>query len=150
MRGWRERLRLKPTDVIPELEPFCSEFLSTFVDNEGTMKGTDLRWFLKLRSATSLPITAAGGIRTMREVKTLEKAGINAAVGMAIYTGKLAGRQNGPSAAPMHSRPSLSGLSARCMATDTSTAAPVAQLRPLVYSFLWCGIVNGGRFFASG
>ncbi len=27
IRGWRERLRLKPSDVIPELEPFCSEFL---------------------------------------------------------------------------------------------------------------------------
>lgn len=91
VRGWRERLSLKPTDVIPELEPFCSEFLSTFVDNEGTMKGTDVRWFRKLRSATSLPITAAGGIRSMREVHALEKAGMNAAVGMAIYTGKLAG-----------------------------------------------------------
>jgi len=93
VRGWRERLRLKPSDVILELEPFCSEFLSTFVDNEGTMKGTDLRWFRKLRAATSLPITAAGGIRSMREVKALEKAGMNAAVGMAIYTGKLAGEK---------------------------------------------------------
>jgi phosphoribosylformimino-5-aminoimidazole carboxamide ribotide isomerase len=95
VRGWRERLTLKPTDVIPELEPFCSEFLSTFVDNEGTMKGTDLRWFRRLRAATSLPITAAGGIRSMREVKALEKAGMNAAVGMAIYTGKLAGDKTG-------------------------------------------------------
>ncbi len=95
VRGWRERLKLKPSDVIPELEPFCSEFLSTFVDNEGTMKGTDLHWFLKLRSATSLPITAAGGIRSMREVHALEKAGINAAVGMAIYTGKLAADKTG-------------------------------------------------------
>lgn len=95
VRGWREHLRLKPSDVIPELEPFCSEFLSTFVDNEGTMKGTDLDWFRRLRAATSLPITAAGGIRSMREVKALEKAGMNAAVGMAIYTGKLGGDKTG-------------------------------------------------------
>lgn len=95
VRGWRERLRLQPSDVIPELEPFCSEFLSTFVDNEGTMKGTDLRWFRRLRAATSLPITAAGGIRSMREVNALEKAGMNAAVGMAIYTGKLSGDKTG-------------------------------------------------------
>jgi phosphoribosylformimino-5-aminoimidazole carboxamide ribotide isomerase len=95
VRGWRERLRLKPSDVIPDLEPFSSEFLSTFVDNEGTMKGTDLRWFRKLRAATSLPITAAGGIRSMREVKALEKDGMNSAVGMAIYTGKLAGGKTG-------------------------------------------------------
>lgn len=88
VRGWRERLKLSPGEVIPELEPFCSGFLSTFVDNEGTMKGTDLSWFRKLRSVTRLPVTAAGGVRSMREVNALEKAGMDAAVGMAIYTGK--------------------------------------------------------------
>jgi len=88
--GWRERLKLRPADVIPELEPYCSEFLSTFVDNEGTMKGTDLAWFRRLRRLTSLPITAAGGIRSQREVHALEKIGMHAAIGMAIYTGKLA------------------------------------------------------------
>jgi phosphoribosylformimino-5-aminoimidazole carboxamide ribotide isomerase len=95
VRGWRERLKLRPEEVIPALEPFCSGFLSTFVDNEGSMKGTDLSWFRKLRRVTSLPITAAGGIRSMREVRALEKAGMNAAVGMAIYTGKLAGDRTG-------------------------------------------------------
>jgi len=95
VRGWRERLKLRPEDVIPELEPFCSGFLATFVDNEGTMNGTDLSWFRKLRRVTRLPITAAGGIRTMREVRALEKIGMDAAVGMAIYTGKLAGDSTG-------------------------------------------------------
>lgn len=95
VRGWRERLKLRPGDVIPALEPFCSGFLSTFVDNEGTMKGTDLSWFRTLRRATKLPITAAGGIRTMREVCALEKAGMDAAVGMALYTGKLAADRTG-------------------------------------------------------
>jgi phosphoribosylformimino-5-aminoimidazole carboxamide ribotide isomerase len=95
VRGWRERLALRPSDVIPALEPFCSGFLSTFVDNEGTMKGTDLSWFRMLRSLTSLPITAAGGIRSMREVRALERAGMDAAVGMAIYTGKLAQDRTG-------------------------------------------------------
>jgi phosphoribosylformimino-5-aminoimidazole carboxamide ribotide isomerase len=96
VRGWRERLKLSPADVIPELEPYCSEFLSTFVDNEGTMKGTDLAWFRSLRRLTRLPITAAGGIRSMREVRALEKIGMHAAVGMAIYTGKLAADAGGP------------------------------------------------------
>ncbi|MGH9688807.1 MAG: HisA/HisF-related TIM barrel protein [Candidatus Acidiferrales bacterium] len=95
VRGWRERLKLRPEEVIPELEPFCSGFLSTFVDNEGSMKGTDLSWFRKLRRVTSLPITAAGGIRSMREVRALEKIGMDAAVGMAIYTGKLAADRTG-------------------------------------------------------
>jgi len=95
VRGWRERLTLRPSDVIPMLEPFCSGFLSTFVDNEGTMKGTNLSWFRMLQDLTPLPITAAGGIRSMREVRALQRAGLDAAVGMAIYTGKLAGDRTG-------------------------------------------------------
>ncbi|MGH7839096.1 MAG: HisA/HisF-related TIM barrel protein, partial [Candidatus Binataceae bacterium] len=44
VHGWKHRLRVRPEDVIPRLEPYCSEFLSIFVDNEGSMKGTDLDW----------------------------------------------------------------------------------------------------------
>ena len=95
VRGWREKLKLRPGDVIPELEPYCSEFFSTFVDNEGTMKGTDLAGFRRLRRVTRFPITAAGGIRSMREVRALEKLGMHAAVGMAIYTGRLASETTG-------------------------------------------------------
>ena len=95
VRGWRERLKLRPENVIPDLEAYCAGFLSTFVDNEGSMKGTDLAWFRHLRRVTRLPITAAGGICSMREVAALEKAGMDAAVGMAIYTGKLAADKTG-------------------------------------------------------
>jgi phosphoribosylformimino-5-aminoimidazole carboxamide ribotide isomerase len=89
VRGWKERLDLKPKEVIHRLEPYCSEFLATYVDNEGTLWGTNLRWFQELRTCTALPITAAGGIRSLREVKALEKLRMNAAVGMALYTGLL-------------------------------------------------------------
>jgi phosphoribosylformimino-5-aminoimidazole carboxamide ribotide isomerase len=95
VRGWRDRLKLRPEEVIPELEPYCSSFLSTLVDNEGAMKGTNLKWFRELQRATKLPITAAGGITTMREVNALERAGMHSAVGMAIYTGKLAADKTG-------------------------------------------------------
>jgi phosphoribosylformimino-5-aminoimidazole carboxamide ribotide isomerase len=91
VRGWRQRLKLRPEQVIPELEPYCSGFLCTFVDNEGTMKGTDLAWFRKLRRVTDKPITAAGGIRSLSEVRALEMLGMDAAVGMALYLGKLSG-----------------------------------------------------------
>jgi phosphoribosylformimino-5-aminoimidazole carboxamide ribotide isomerase len=89
VHGWRQRLKLRPADVIPQLEPYCSGFLCTFVDNEGTMKGTDLAWFRELRRLTRKPITAAGGIRSRKEVRALEKLGMHAAVGMALYLGKL-------------------------------------------------------------
>jgi phosphoribosylformimino-5-aminoimidazole carboxamide ribotide isomerase len=95
VRGWRERLKFRPAEVIPELEPYCSGFLSTLVDNEGAMQGTNLKWFRELQRMTKLPITAAGGITTMREVDALEKAGMHSAIGMAIYAGKLAANRTG-------------------------------------------------------
>ena len=89
VRGWRARLRLRPEDVMPELEPYCSEFLCTYVDAEGTMRGTNLAWFRKLRRATRLPITAAGGICSHREVRALARLGMKAAVGVALYLGRI-------------------------------------------------------------
>jgi phosphoribosylformimino-5-aminoimidazole carboxamide ribotide isomerase len=89
VRGWKERLHLEPRDVLAELEPYASGFLCTYVDTEGTMRGTNLEWFRSLRRATRLPITAAGGIRSRREVRALERMKMDAAVGMALYLGKI-------------------------------------------------------------
>lgn len=89
VRGWREKLRLEPKDVFPSLGKFAAGFLCTYVDNEGTMRGTNLVWFRSLRKATRLPITAAGGIHTMREVRALARMKMDAAVGMALYRNKL-------------------------------------------------------------
>ena len=66
VKGWRESLNYHRRRVIRELEPYCGGFLCTYVDKEGMMQGTDLDWFRRLRAATSLEITAAGGITTYR------------------------------------------------------------------------------------
>ena len=89
VRGWQEKLRLRPDQVISELEAYASGFLCTYVDAEGTLRGTNLGWFRQLRRATKLPITAAGGIRSRAEIRSLERIHMDAAVGMALYTGKL-------------------------------------------------------------
>jgi phosphoribosylformimino-5-aminoimidazole carboxamide ribotide isomerase len=89
VKGWRESTNLAAEEVLRELEPYCSGFLCTYVDKEGMMQGTDLAWFRRLRAATSLELTAAGGITTIEEVRALEAMNVHAAVGMAIYTGKL-------------------------------------------------------------
>jgi phosphoribosylformimino-5-aminoimidazole carboxamide ribotide isomerase len=85
IHGWRTRIALQAERVMAQLEPFCAGFLCTDVDREGTMTGANLPWFRKLRDATEHPIIAAGGIRTRREIAALEKIGIDAAVGMALY-----------------------------------------------------------------
>jgi phosphoribosylformimino-5-aminoimidazole carboxamide ribotide isomerase len=87
--GWRQSLRLRAEDVMAQLQPFCAAFLCTDVDREGTMSGANLEWFRHLRSATTHPIIAAGGTKTRREITALEKIGMDAAVGMAVYKNQL-------------------------------------------------------------
>jgi phosphoribosylformimino-5-aminoimidazole carboxamide ribonucleotide (ProFAR) isomerase len=85
IRGWRETLPFTSAQALAQLEPYCSEFLCTYIDAEGKLQGTNLAWFRSLRSVTQLPITAAGGITTDAEINALEEMGMNAALGMAIY-----------------------------------------------------------------
>jgi len=84
-QGWRRTVKLRAEDVVAQLQPYCAAFLCTDVDREGTMRGANLKWFRSLRNATDHPVIAAGGIKTRREVSALEKMGMDAAVGMAMY-----------------------------------------------------------------
>ncbi|MEO8657097.1 MAG: 1-(5-phosphoribosyl)-5-[(5-phosphoribosylamino)methylideneamino] imidazole-4-carboxamide isomerase [Bryobacteraceae bacterium] len=89
VKGWRESLDLTAEEVAGQLEPYCGGLLCTYVDKEGMMQGTDLDWFRRLRAATSLELTAAGGITTLDDVRALLAMDIHTALGMAIYTGRL-------------------------------------------------------------
>jgi phosphoribosylformimino-5-aminoimidazole carboxamide ribotide isomerase len=89
IHGWKTELPLTASEAVRALEPFCDEFLYTHVDTEGLMAGTNLEAILAVRHATTRRLTAAGGITTRREIDELHALGIDAVVGMAIYTGAL-------------------------------------------------------------
>ena len=89
IHGWRMSLPLTAIDAVRALEPYCAEFLYTHVDTEGLMGGTNMDAIRAVRRATSRRVTAAGGITTRDEVMSLDADGIDAVVGMAIYTGRL-------------------------------------------------------------
>jgi len=91
IKGWREATAFTAEEIIGSLEPYCRGFLCTYVDKEGMMQGTDLDWFRRLRAAlvATHELTAAGGVTTMDDVRALRAIGIHAALGMAIYTGRL-------------------------------------------------------------
>jgi phosphoribosylformimino-5-aminoimidazole carboxamide ribotide isomerase len=89
VKGWREATTFTAEEVIGRLEPFCSGFLCTYVDKEGMLQGTDLGWVRRLRAATKHELTAAGGITTLEEIRELLAMRVHAALGMAIYTGRL-------------------------------------------------------------
>ena len=89
VKGWTEAIERSAEDLVAELEPYCRGFLCTYVDKEGMMQGTDLAWFGRLRAATNKEITAAGGITTYGEIEALRDMNVHAALGMAVYTGRL-------------------------------------------------------------
>ena len=89
IHGWRTQLPITPVEAIHQLEPFVGGFLYTHVDREGLMQGTDMGAIRTVKNATALPLTAAGGITTREEIDYLDSIGVDAVVGMALYTGKL-------------------------------------------------------------
>jgi phosphoribosylformimino-5-aminoimidazole carboxamide ribotide isomerase len=89
VKGWSEAVDLTAEEVIRRLESYCGGFLCTYVDKEGMLEGTDLEWYRRLRASTDHEITAAGGITTIEEIRELTEMNIHAALGMAIYTGRL-------------------------------------------------------------
>jgi phosphoribosylformimino-5-aminoimidazole carboxamide ribotide isomerase len=89
VHGWRTRVPLTAVAAMGLLEPFVGAFLYTHVDLEGLLQGTDLDAIARVRAATSREVIAAGGITTQEEIDQLDRIGVDAVVGMALYTGKL-------------------------------------------------------------
>jgi phosphoribosylformimino-5-aminoimidazole carboxamide ribotide isomerase len=89
VRGWRDRTELTPFHMIQILEPWCSAFLYTHIDTEGTMQGIPSEIVRQLRSATQQRLFVAGGICSQREIGELARLNVDAVVGMAIYTAQL-------------------------------------------------------------
>jgi phosphoribosylformimino-5-aminoimidazole carboxamide ribotide isomerase len=87
--GWKTELEVTTVDAVATLDAFCGEFLYTHVDTEGLMRGIDMHAVMAVRGATARRIAAAGGITTREEIDALERHGVDAVVGMAIYTGLL-------------------------------------------------------------
>ncbi len=89
VHGWRELASVTPVTMLRELEPYCGGFLYTHIDTEGLMQGIPLEIVRGLRQATARRLIVAGGIRSQEEVDTLDAMGVDAVVGMAIYTGRM-------------------------------------------------------------
>jgi len=89
IKGWRELTAIAPVDMITALEPWCAAFLYTHIDTEGLMQGIPLDIVGQLRASTSKQLIVAGGIASSEQIDQLDALGIDAVVGMAIYTGRL-------------------------------------------------------------
>jgi phosphoribosylformimino-5-aminoimidazole carboxamide ribotide isomerase len=89
IRGWKQITSLSPVQMVKALDDYCCAFLYTHIDTEGLMSGMPLPPIRELRQATAKQLIVAGGISTHAEVEQLHAMGVDAVVGMALYTGRL-------------------------------------------------------------
>jgi phosphoribosylformimino-5-aminoimidazole carboxamide ribotide isomerase len=89
--GWRTKTSVTAFDMIRELEPFCETFLYTHIDTEGLMGGIPMETVHAIRRATARHLVVAGGITEQQEIDSLHALGIDAVVGMALYSGRIQG-----------------------------------------------------------
>ena len=89
IQGWKQGTTVNPKDMVRALDPYCSAFLYTHIDTEGTMSGFPIEIAQELAGLTKKQMIVAGGIRSRAEVEQLDAIGVDAVVGMAIYTGAM-------------------------------------------------------------
>lgn len=89
IRGWKEVTSISPLQMVQALDAFCGAFLYTHIDTEGLMNGLPLEPVRELRMATTRQFIAAGGITTHEEIEQLHQMGVDAVVGMALYSGRM-------------------------------------------------------------
>ena len=87
IHGWKTITAIRPEEMIAALEPYCSAFLYTHIDTEGLLQGIPLDVVRELAGLTRRKFIAAGGIRSQEEISALDAMGVDAVVGMAIYSG---------------------------------------------------------------
>ncbi|KAH8663601.1 hypothetical protein BGZ60DRAFT_490323 [Tricladium varicosporioides] len=88
MNKWQTITDMEVNEAtIKQLEPYCSEFLIHAADNEGLQKGIDEQLVEKLADWCSIPITYAGGGRSLQDldyVKSLSKGRVDLTIGSAL------------------------------------------------------------------
>lgn len=89
VQGWTKSTGVPLRSAIAKLRDHVGGFLITRVEKEGRMGGVDMQDALRLRDACGdARLTLAGGVATAEEIAQLDREGIDAQVGMAIYTGE--------------------------------------------------------------
>lgn len=103
VEGWRAGTGRGIAERMRELREYVSGFLVTFVETEGTMQGLPAeRAEALLEAAQGAELVVAGGIREEAEIGALDRLGVHAQVGMALYTERI----------------SLAGSLAACLGSD--------------------------------
>ncbi len=85
--GWTKQQDANVIEVIHSIQENCSEFLYTQVKNEGLLNGLDKDRIESVLAISDIPVTIAGGISNLDDIRYINQKGANAQIGMALYTG---------------------------------------------------------------
>ncbi len=90
VEGWQTKTGCGVVERMEELREYVGGFMVTFVEREGRLEGTDLERVERLlEAAGDADLTVAGGVSTLDEIAQLHALGVDAQVGMALYTDKI-------------------------------------------------------------
>ena len=90
-KGWTKESSLNVLEAIIALKTSgVKTVLATAVEFDGTALGPDVGMLRKIRASTRMKILASGGIRTLDDIRELQRIGIDGViVGRALYEGKV-------------------------------------------------------------
>jgi len=86
-QGWANSTGETIWQRAERLAPFCSGFLTTFVEGEGCLEGMNIEAVKNLKEKLPGQLTVAGGIKQTSEVAEISALGVDVQVGMALYKG---------------------------------------------------------------
>lgn len=89
VEGWRKGTARPVGEAAEILAPWCSELLYTCVEREGMLGGAAVEEAIALRGRVSVPVTVAGGIVSVEEIRRLIDAGCHVQLGRAVYEGRI-------------------------------------------------------------
>ncbi len=89
--GWRETSGVEATSLVSELTSLgVQRFSYTDIGRDGTLSGPNLQALANMQRATSRPLIASGGVRSLTDLRALAQLGVEGAiVGKALYTGDI-------------------------------------------------------------
>ena len=89
--GWRETSGVDAATLASELTALgVQRFSYTDIGRDGTLEGPNLHALAAMQRATSRPLIASGGVRSLSDLHALSELGVEGAIiGKALYTGAL-------------------------------------------------------------
>lgn len=91
--GWLETSTTTAIELAQKINaatPNVAAIVYTDISKDGMLAGPNFEQLAQMRSATSIPVVASGGVTTIEDVAQLKQAGTHAAIiGRAIYEGQL-------------------------------------------------------------